>query len=103
VLPGPQSSHAVAPLLPWKLPSGQTSQSWLRSAAANVPLAQAVGDDAPAKQMDPAGHAVQLAALARPSVAPYDPASHGSGIEDPSAQYEPEGQSTHAVPYFAFR
>ena len=67
--PGPQLSHAVAPVLAWKLRSGHSLHSWLRSLAENVPLAHGVCADAPAKQKDPAGHAVHASLLPRPAVA----------------------------------
>ena len=78
--------QSVEPSTFWYVPAGHAVHSWLRVAAAYVPLLHAVAEVAPAKQKWPAGHSVQCDELLSPLALLCVPGGHGSAAEAPGAQ-----------------
>ena len=65
-LPAAHCVAEVAPVEPTNEPAGAGVQLALPTLALNVPAAQAVAEDAPAALNEPAGVAIQAAALVDP-------------------------------------
>ena len=78
--------QSVEPWTFWYVPAGHAVHSWLRVAAAYVPLLQAVAEVAPAKQKWPDGHSSHSFESPRPVALLYEPPGHGSAAEAPSVQ-----------------
>ena len=86
VKPSPHTSHAVAPFTLWYLPSGHAAQSWLRLAAAKVPLLHSFASTAPAKQKLPAGQSTHCVLAASPDALLNVPSWHGNAADAPTSQ-----------------
>ena len=97
------SKHAVAPLALMNVPAAQLVHEPCPAVGCTVPGLHCVGSAAPVEQKAPAGHSTQSSSLVierlSAAIVPFwwRPDGHGSDAEAPAAQYEPAGQTSHAV------
>ena len=82
-LPLSQVTHAVDPLETWKLPAVHAVHSDWRVIAVNEPGTHGEWVVEPVAHEEPAGHAVQSGAAARPVLLEKVPARHGSSADAP--------------------
>ena len=95
--------HAVAPLALMNVPAAQLVHEPCPAFGCTVPGLHSLGSAAPVEQKAPAAHSTQSSSLVierlSAAIVPFwwRPDGHGSGAEAPTAQYEPTGQTSHAV------